>query len=513
VDALHTQETGAVIRSAKLPPPRWDKSRSIEERLVVAREAQRDWATTPLRGRLALVRRLRHLIATNATRLAEAVQASRHNPLAECLAGEVLPLADACRFLEREAARLLRTRRLGSAGRPSWLTGVRAEVRREPHGIILIIGPFNYPLLLLGVQAVQAIVAGNSVLLKPGVGGTLAAEAFVQLCQEAGFDSRLVQLLPESTEAAIEAIEGGIDKVILTGSAETGERVLQSLAPRLIPATLELSGCDAAFVRPDADLDLVVRALRFALVWNWGVTCIAPHRIFVLKEIAPGFESRLLAVLRVMPQDPGRWKLDAKVDALVRDAISRGARPLSGLGAGPDRESGPTVLAEACVSMPLLREDVFAPLLALVPVSGDDDALAAAEQCPYALGATVFGEERQAQAFAKRVRAGVVVINDVIVPTADPRLPFGGRGRSGFGVTRGAEGLLEMTAIKVIAVRHGRIRWHLDHPDLLDQDLVRRYIDAVHGTTWVQRLAAWCTLLGKLTRKGFTEVRGREPTR
>jgi acyl-CoA reductase-like NAD-dependent aldehyde dehydrogenase len=512
VDSLHVQETDALIRSVKRPLLRWDKSGFVEERLIAAWEAQRDWATTPVRGRLAHVCRLRHRIAANATRLAEAVQASRHNPLAECLAGEVLPLADACRFLEREAARLLRPRRLGSAGRPSWLTGVRAEVRREPHGIILIIGPFNYPLLLLGVQAVQALVAGNSVLLKPGVGGTLAAEVFVQLCQEAGFDSRLVQVLPEAPEAAIEAIEAGVDKVILTGSAETGEKILQSLAPRLIPATLELSGCDADFVRPDADLNLVARALRFAMLWNRGATCIAPHRIFVPREIAAEFESHLLAVLEEMPKDPGRWKLPSKVDALVRDAISRGARPLSGLGAGPDQEAGPTVLADACVSMPLLREDLFAPLLAIVPVSGEDDALAAAEQCPYALGATVFGEERQAEAFAKRVRAGVVVINDVIVPTADPRLPFGGRGRSGFGVTRGPEGLLEMTAIKVIAVRHDRTRWHLDYPDLLDQDLVQRYIEAVHGTTWVQRLAAWCSLLGKLTRNGLTGVRGKEHT-
>jgi acyl-CoA reductase-like NAD-dependent aldehyde dehydrogenase len=485
----------------------------IGERVAAARQAQRSWAATPLRHRLAAVRRLRRLIAANATRLAQAVQASRGSPLAESLAGEVLPLADACRFLEREAASLLRIRRLGVRGRPFWLTGVRAEVRREPHGTILIIGPFNYPLLLLGVQALQALVAGNSVLLKPGEGGTLAAEEFVKLSQEAGFDPDLLQVLPESAEAAMEVIEAGIEKTILTGAAQTGEKVLASLAPRLVPATLELSGCDAAFVLADADVDLTARALRFALRWNGGATCIAPHRVFVARSLAGALEARLLDALGEGTRNSPSGKVSPKVESLIRDAIRRGARPISGLGAAGGRESWPTVLADASVTMPLLAEDVFGPVLALVAVSDEEEALEAAEQCPYALGATIFGEEHHARALADRVRAGVVVVNDVIVPTADPRLPFGGRGRSGYGVTRGAEGLLEMTVLKVIAVRHGRIRWHLDEPDFTDEELVRRYIEAVHGKTWKQRWSAWCNLLSKLIRNGLTGNGPKEKTR
>jgi acyl-CoA reductase-like NAD-dependent aldehyde dehydrogenase len=445
--------------------------------------------------------------------LAEAVRSSRHNPLAEILAGEVLPLADACCFLEREAERLLRPRRLGPRGRPLWLAGVRAEVRREPHGTVLIIGPFNYPLFLPGVQALQALVAGNSVLLKPGAGGRFAADEFVKLCRAAGVAPQLLQVLPELPEAALAAIKAGVDKVILTGSAETGEKVLTCLAPRLVPATLELSGCDAAFVRSDADLDLVARALRFGLTWNGGATCIAPRRVFVSREIAAALESHLLAAVGEVARDSGRWKLPPEAEALVRDAISRGARSLCGAGAAREREDWPTVLADACATMPLLREDIFAPILALVPISGDDEALEAAGQCPYALGATVFGEERQARVFAERVRAGVVVVNDVIVPTADPRLPFGGRGRSGFGVTRGAEGLLEMTILKVIAVRHGKARWHLDEPDFTDHELLCRYIEAVHGATWKQRSKAWWALLVKLIRKGLTGADPQEQVR
>jgi acyl-CoA reductase-like NAD-dependent aldehyde dehydrogenase len=499
------------LSTAELIALRHASAGPVEGQVAAARQAQRGWADTPIRARLAAVRRLRHLIAANATHLAEAVRRSRHGPLAEALAGEVLPLADACRFLEREAAQLLRPRRLGARGRPAWLWGMEAEVRREPFGTVLVIGPSNYPLFLPGVQAIQALVAGNGVLWKPGDGGTAAAEAFAAVLRGAGFDPRLLQLLPESPEAAAQAMDAGVDNVVLTGSAATGEKVLARLAPRLVPATVELSGCDAAFVRADADLDLVVRALRFALVWNGGATCIAPRRVFVAREVADALEARLLAALDEVPPDAGRWELGPKAEALARDAVNRGARVLTGLGAGGDRENRPTVLADADVRMPLLAEDVLAPLTALVSVSGDDEALAAAAQCPYALGATVFGPEHPARRLAERVRAGVVVVNDVIVPTADPRLPFGGRGRSGFGVTRGAEGLLEMTVVKAVAVRHGRARWHLGPPWFTDHELVQRYIEAVHGATGKGRWGAWWSLLGHVMRTWPTGHGRRDP--
>lgn len=452
-----------------LARPGRDRATSVIEQIASAGEAQRGWGARSVRHRLVPLRRLRKLIAANAMRLVEAVQSSRGNPLAEVLACEVSPLADACRFLEREAGQILRSRRLAASSRPLWLAGVCAEVRHEPFGTVLVIGPFNYPLFLPGVRALQALIAGNAVLLKPGEGGTPAATEFVRLCRESGFDPELLQLLPESAEAAGEAIDAGVDKVILTGSARTGEKVLTRLAPRLVPAIIELSGCDAAFIQPDADLELAARALRFALVWNGDATCIAPRRVFVDRRIAAELEAHLAGALRALPHTSGRWKLDSRADALVRDAIKRGARPLTDSVGSDNRAAHPTVLADAGVDMLLLHQDVFAPVLALVPVSSDAEALEAAGRCPFALGAKIFGEERRALVLAKRVHASVVLINDVIVPTADLRLPFGGQGRSGFG-----------------------------------HELVRRYIEAVHGSTWKQRWVARWTLLGNLIQKGLT---------
>jgi acyl-CoA reductase-like NAD-dependent aldehyde dehydrogenase len=139
------------------------------------------------------------------------------------------------------------------------------------------------------------------------------------------------------------------------------------------------------------------------------------------------------------------------------------------------------VVADATPGLRLLREDVFASVLAIVPVADMDAALVAAADCRFALGASIFGPEAAAMRLAERVRAGAVVVNDVIVPTADPRLPFGGRGDSGFGVTRGAEGLLEMTVIKTISVRRGRFRPHLNEPRAGDAARCALLIRVLHG--------------------------------
>ncbi|HEX6865039.1 MAG TPA: aldehyde dehydrogenase family protein, partial [Thermoanaerobaculia bacterium] len=390
------------------------------------------------------LRALRHLLALRSAELVAAARGTGDRSEDEILSSEVIPLADACRFLERQAEPLLAPRRLGNLGRPFWLFGVEAEVRREPLGLVLVVAPSNYPLFLPGVQAFQALAAGNAVLWKPGRGGSLVARRVAALAAEAGLDPRLLTVLPEDPETVRSALDAGVDKVILTGSAATGRKVLAELASRLVPATMELSGCDALFVLPGADLDRVARAVHFGLTLNGGATCIAPRRIFIPHALAGGLSARIDALLAELP----------------------------------------------------------APMISLLPVSGPDEALAAAARCPYALGASVFGPEEEAVALASRVRAGVVVVNDVIVPTADPRLPFGGRGESGFGVTRGAEGLLELTVPKVVSIRRGRSLPHLEerHPE--DAALFRAYLALTHGGGLRARLLGLAALLAALVRRG-----------
>jgi acyl-CoA reductase-like NAD-dependent aldehyde dehydrogenase len=474
MDRRHTNETGLTEADVQHRP-------DIARLILGARAAQESWAETPIRRRLGVITRLRRLIARNATELSQSVGERPGRAEGETLALEVLPLADACHFLEREAEALLTPKRLGSKGRPLWLSGAAAEIRREPLGLILIVAPSNYPLFLPGVQIVQALVAGNAVLIKPAPGCVEPMRVMGELLEEAGLPAGLCGLLDETVEAGREAIAAGVDKLVLTGSAETGSRVLADLAPYLTPAVMELSGNDAVFVLPGADLDLTAKALAYGLRLNGGATCIAPRRVFADRGSALDLERRLAPLARAIPPVavPERVRLQAA--HLLHEAEFAGCR-LIGPRFRPDEpRMAPVIVADAVPELGLLREDIFAPILSMVPVTGEADALNAAAQCPYALGASIFGPESLARPLAARIRAGSVIINDLIVPTADPRLPFGGQGLSGFGVTRGAEGLLEMTAVKTVTVRSGRFRPHYDPVTPADTAMMLDYIAAAHG--------------------------------
>jgi acyl-CoA reductase-like NAD-dependent aldehyde dehydrogenase len=494
------------------PPPGATDSAAfhVRETVLTARLAQAGWQATPIQSRLAILGRFRALVAEQSTSLAQVSARQRGRPVEEVLTAEIIPLLEAIRFLERQAKLILAPQHLGRKGRPRWLMGVQAEIHREPLGVILVIGPSNYPIFLPVVQAVQALAAGNAVIIKPGACGSDVMERLVSLLHHAGLDHRLIHVLPEDPSAATSVIHSGVDKVVLTGSAETGESVLGQLAGRLTPAVMELSGCDAVVVRADADLDLTVRALRFGALLNNGATCIAPRRVFVNRSVATELEGRLAQAFRADVEAGRRHSLRREWIGLIEDALANGAHLVSGRLFGDGECLPPLVLAGASAEMQLLQEDVFAPVMALLTVADDHEALEYARRCPYALGASIFSRDLQAaKALAGHLEAGVVVINDMIVPTADPRLPFAGRRRSGFGATRGAEGLLEMTVPKAIACR--RTSWlpHLDAAREGDFGLFKNYILLTNSKRFSVRVLAAFRLLGGIFRRQRAD-RGRE---
>ena len=341
----------------------------------------------------------------------------------------------------------------------------------------MILGPGNYPLFLPGAQAMQALVAGNAVCLKPAPGGEAAAAAVAQLLGEAGLPAHVLQLLDAAAGPA--AVACKFDRIILTGSAETGVKVLQTAAVHLTPSTMELSGCDAAFVMEGADVSLVARCLAYGLSLNGGATCIAPRRIFVIQNLAAALEHALLALLPAIPASKVPAPIARRLSLLLDQAARSGGRIVS---SGVGR---PALLADAKSEMGLLREDILAPWLALIPIPDMATAVEESRRCPYALGASIFGPAKEALALTRSVTAGSICINDVIAPTADPRLPFGGSGRSGFGRTRGADGLLEMTAVKSVSVRHGRFLPHLNASQPNDAARFAKMIRLLHGS-WLQ---------------------------
>lgn len=462
------------------------------EAVRLARTAQPGWARRDLRQRLRVVRGCRDALARGAGELAALVVDSLRQTN-DVLASEVLPLADACRFLERHAEHILAPE-LAAGGGPLWLGRSRVLKRRVPLGVILVVGPGNYPLLLPGVQILQALAAGNAVVVKPAAGGRPVMMRLREMLVGAGLPPAALTVLEEDVDAVRGAVEARVDKVLLTGSAATGRAVLGLLAEQLTPAVMELSGCDAAFVLPGADPGMAARALRFGMTLNGGRTCIAPRRVFVAAaqgaELEAALAGELAAAVPVGLQEATR----REVESLIDDAHRRGARVIGGF--APDgRSLQPTLVIGADPGMRALAADVFAPVLTMVAVADMDEALERDRQCPYALGASIFGPDEAARQLAVRVRAGVVVINDMIVPTADPRVPFGGGGDSGFGVTRGAEGLLELTRSHVVIRRPGRFRPHFDPPPAGLRSLLEGVLQASHARSWRQRITGARSLL------------------
>jgi acyl-CoA reductase-like NAD-dependent aldehyde dehydrogenase len=465
-----------------------------------ARVAQQIWARTSLRRRLALLRRARHRMAASADTLARSVPCDRpgalHRSVADTLVSEVLPLVEACRFLEREARWILSPQQLSARNRPFWLRGTRAETRREPIGVVLIIAPANYPLFLPGVQVLQALAAGNAVLWKPAPGGSSAATALRDVLVGSGLDPALLQLLDESNEAAAEAIAVGVDKVILTGSAATGATVLRQLASNHTPAVMELSGCDAVFVLPGANVERAVAAVSFGLRFNGSATCMAPRRLFLVGD-QRGFLRALLEQLKSLPVVPLPLTTRAQLAELFENAQDLGGSLL--VDELPDGLRYALILA-ASAEMKVAQSDIFAPVLSVFQSPNADVAALAHAHCPYALTAAIFGPEHEANALASRLPVGTVLINDLIVATADPRIAFGGRASSGFGLTRGREGLLEMTVLKTVVTQRSKALRPYRPTTPEYEPFFVAYLQMVHGGSWRERWNGLRRLMRAATR-------------
>lgn len=457
----------------------------VTEARKAAIDAQCKWWNTAPRDRFRAIFSIAAELAHRCDELVAAVE--RPATAAEILASEVFPLADSCKFAAKHGPRILAPRSHQAWLGSWWMGRVGVSVRSEPWGLVLILAPWNYPLLLAGVQMIQAVAAGNAVLVKPSPGCEQVTLLFRECMVAAGVPQELVQVLPSEVEAGETAIRLGVDKVVLTGSAGTGRKVLHMLADVLTPSTMELSGCDAVFVLPQADIKRAAKAIAFALKLNSGATCIAPRRIFVTQDNLSTLCDFLQEELIDAASTPLRPPILAQANELIAAAVADGARVLTG-GDTHSENFFPTVLVDVQPHMHVAQADVFAPLVSVIQVVDMTEAVRFDAQCPYHLGASVFGPEPHASHWAEQIQAGCVTLNDTLIPTADPRVSFGGREHSGWGVTRGPEGLLEMTRPKVVCERRGQWMPHFDRTVAADQLLLTHLLKFFHARTLAERL-------------------------
>lgn len=347
------------------------------------------------------------------------------------------------RHARRHLGRWMRPRRVGT---PLALMPARSRIEPAPVGVVLVIAPWNYPLQLSLAPAVAAIAAGNAVVIKPSEHAPRTARKLAELAP-AALPEGLVQVVEGGPETGRALLGQGFDHVLFTGSRRAGASVAEAAGRRLTPVTLELGGKCPALVDPSADLRLAARRLAWAKFLNAGQTCVAPD--FVLVP-----EDRYDEFFRLLGENLERFYGGAPAESpdygriIHEPHFRRLERLLSGLpvvwGGERDRERlyfGPTVTGPWPDGHPARREEIFGPILPLLPYRNLEEALAEIGEHRDPLALYVFSGRREPiRRAAAALRSGALVTNDAVVHCANPALPFGGVGRSGHGSYHGVHG-------------------------------------------------------------------------
>lgn len=431
-----------------------------------ARAAQSRWADIGLTERIAILRRVGDVLIERADEVAGRIAAENGKVRAEALQGEVLAVLETLRYYCAHAPRLLRPQTL----RPRLFPHRRSHVLKVPCGVVAVIAPWNYPMALALWPTIPALVAGNTVALKPSEKTPASGELIAELFRAGGLPAGVLEVVhgPGSTGAAL--VDADVDRVSFTGSVATGRRIAARCGERLIPCTLELGGKDPAIVLADADLDQAADGIVWGAFANAGQICASVERVFAIDAVADALTDRIVAraaALRLGPDGDVGSVIDAGqrdlILAHVDDAVERGARVLAG-GHARDDVPGtpfePTVLVDVPADARILREETFGPVLPIVRVRDAEEAVALANDSDYGLTASIWTRSRtDAMRLARRVRAGVVLHNDAVAGATSIETPWGGQGASGLGWTRGERGLLEM--VDELHVSEERV--HLRH--------------------------------------------------
>lgn len=470
----------------------------VEAAMLEMRRAAGVWSSTPVQERIRILRKLQHEIIAAADEITAVMTQDTGKSRQDALA-EVFMTVDMLHLYLRRAPHWLRRRRISS--------GIfffkRITVEPRPYGVVAVIAPWNYPFALAMPPVLSALLAGNTVLLKPsevtGATGLLIERLFERVPELTPY----VRVLHGDGEVGEALVRSRPDFIFLTGSTATGRKVMQAAAEYLIPTACELGGKDAMIVLEDADLDAAAHWGVWGAFYNTGQTCMSVERVYVVKEVYDEFLKRVLdaaARLKVgyttdirSPYymgpitDPRQFRT---IQRHLDDALAKGARLLTG-GEIHGMFIEPAVLVDVDHNMLLMQEETFGPLLPIMKVDDEEQAVRLANDSHFGLSASVWSQDiRRAERVADRIQAGSVVVNDTIAQFAIPMLPFGGVKQSGTGRTHGKVGLLQFTLPKAVVTGQPPYPWDLATVARKPGNyrLVQAVMNALFGVTPAQKL-------------------------
>lgn len=439
--------TGEVVGEVPITP--------VEEIPAVvarAREAHAGWAALGLQGRLEALRPAGPKLVERTEELGLLLTREMGKPLREGK-GEVKGCGGSLEKTLHSIAEALEPTPLED-------DNTRSTIFYDPLGVCASISPWNFPLAMPHWMVVPALMAGNTVVLKPSEETPLIAQAYADVLGE-GLPAGVLQVIHGADEQGKALVRADVDLIAFTGSRAAGKHILESASHGLKRVVLELGGKDPLVVLRDADLEKAATFATNNSFRNAGQVCVSTERIYVAEEIAAKFEAKmreLTAGLRVGPGTEDGIDIGPMINATQRthvlaqieDAVSRGARLVAGGEGHRDNFVMPTIIADVSPDMEVLREESFGPVTCIVPFSSDEEAVRLANDTPYGLGAAVFGEEDHAYSVARRIQAGMVGVNKSCGGASGS--PWVGAKESGYGFHGSPAGHRQFTQTRVVSV-------------------------------------------------------------
>src|ERR671915_1110923 len=449
--------TGQVIRTLAVTAP--DEVAAMVAR---ARAAQPAWEALGFEGRGRVLRRMQKWLVDNSERVIGTIVDETGKTYEDASVAEIAYGAGALGFWAKHAPKYLADEKVRPSNR--FIPGRRAFVRYSPVGVVGVIGPWNYPLNNTFGDAIPALAAGNTVVMKPSEVTPLTSLLLAEGLRESGAPEGVLQVAIGKAEAATALIDA-VDFVMFTGSTATGRKVMARAAETPTPVSLELGGKDPMIVLADADLERAANAATYYSMQNGGQTCISVERVYVEAPIYDRFvdavTERVRALRQGTPDGPGSVDVGAVTFAPQLDIVSRhveearaaGARVTTGghVREGAGRFYEPTVLADVDHTMSAMTEETFGPTIPIMRVADADEAVRLANDSPYGLGSSVWTKDAtRGEQIAHRLQSGYSCVNDINVNYFAYELPMGGWKESGLGVRHGAAGIRKYTRQQAI---------------------------------------------------------------
>ncbi len=436
-------------------------AQDVKDTVALAKEAFKIWRSFPIGKRVGFIERYREKVALNKEKIARLIALEMGKPINQSL-DDVDWELDFLDYYINAGPKHLADETVFKNNKEHF------RLTHEPYGVCACIAPWNFPLSMANSGVVPALIAGNTVILKPSEYSSFSQSMVVNLLNETGIPKGVANLLIGDSAVGRRLVDAPVDLVWFTGSTKVGQEIYAKCGKKLIKALLEMGGSSPAIIFADADLKATIDSLYWARFLNCGQVCTAIKRLLVEKPIFHKIVQMLVKRLQtVMVGDPLDKRTDvgplvsqkqlAALKAQVADAIAKGAKIEIGGNLATDKKLqmgnyfSPTILTNVKPNMKVWKEEVFGPVLPVIAFSSEEEAVRLANDTEYGLSAEVYTANiEKGERVAKQIQAGTVAINTDNF--FKPACPFGGWKKSGMGKEYGEIGMKEFAQVKLIAV-------------------------------------------------------------